>query len=100
MNNIYIYIYIYILASPSNIRKAIKPGLISRVYISKTLKPQEEDEYDVDTRAPPPAPGGAALAPGSDKPGGDVINVFTVASGHMYERLQVRMGAWGQLQLR
>jgi hypothetical protein len=23
-----------------------------------------------------------------EKPGGDVINIFTVASGHMYERLQ------------
>lgn len=31
---------------------------------------------------------GAAAAAAKKLPGGDVINVFTVASGHMYERLQ------------
>jgi hypothetical protein len=43
----------------------------------------EDDEYaddDEDRKKK-----GAAVV---GKPGGDVINVFTVASGHMYERLQ------------
>lgn len=40
----------------------------------------QEDEYDEAAVATVDAP----------LRGGDTINVFTVASGHMYERLQVR----------
>ncbi|PNH01698.1 Diphthine synthase, partial [Tetrabaena socialis] len=66
----------------------------------------EDDEYEDEDERPPPPSGGKGLlgrvasmlgggsAPGSAparrraSPGGDTINVFTVASGHMYERLQ------------
>ncbi|KAJ9506734.1 hypothetical protein QJQ45_009422, partial [Haematococcus lacustris] len=50
----------------------------------------EYDEYEYDDDGQVAArrkPDASALAT-SHKPGGSVINVFTVASGHMYERLQ------------
>ncbi len=40
---------------------------------------QDADEYDDSSKSKTPT---------TTKPGGDTINVFTVASGHMYERLQ------------
>ncbi|KAF8062716.1 hypothetical protein HT031_004046 [Scenedesmus sp. PABB004] len=58
-----------------------------------SLKVQKRPGREAESLLPAaPAPGAAAFdAPDSSAaavPSGDVINIFTVASGHMYERLQ------------
>ena len=80
-----------------------RPGKEKEDVLKADSEGNDDDEDDEDgeggvwsklfgagkKKVPPAAAvGGGAVVPAAAEAEGDVINVFTVASGHMYERLQ------------